>query len=151
VPALRTGSPIRLVSSLYHASVLPAVIVRRPQMSNLLDEIKVDINFVRSHTLQPKWYKALKVVLLVGFVVGYGHLFGFARTAVFLGSFLLLSLAVHLTYRAKTQRFQRSWLDFVVAEENGRPVARSIGKFYYAAIALNATLSVIVSQLLPLA
>jgi len=57
-------------------------------MSNLLDEIKVDVNLVRSHTLQPKWYKALKVVLLVGFVVGYGHLFGLARTAVFLGSFL---------------------------------------------------------------
>lgn len=84
-------------------------------MSNLLDEIRVDVNFVRSHTLQPKWYKALKVVLLVGFLAGYGRLFSLARTAVFLASFLLLSLAVHLTYRAQTQRFQRSWLDFVAA------------------------------------
>ena len=30
-------------------------------MTNLLDEIKVDLAFVRSHTLQPKWYKALKI------------------------------------------------------------------------------------------
>ncbi len=119
-------------------------------MGNLLEEIKLDVNFVRSHTLQPKWYKALKVVLLVGFVVGYGHWFGFARTAVFLASFLLLSLAVHLTYRAKTQRFRRSWLDFVVAEEDGKPVARSIGKCYYAAVVLNAIVSVVISQVLPL-
>jgi len=57
---------------------------------------------------------------------------------------------VHLTYRAKTQRFQRSWLDFVVAEENGKPVAKSIGAYYYAAVVLNAIVSVIVSQVLPL-
>lgn len=120
-------------------------------MSNLLDEIKVDVDFVRSHTLQPKWYKALKVVLLVGFLVGYGCLFGLARMAAFLVSFLLLSLVVHLIYRAETQRWQHSWLDFVVAEEDGKPVARSIGKFYYVAVVLNAILSVIISQLLPLA
>ena len=70
-------------------------------MSNLLEEIKLDVNFVKSHSLQPKWYKVLKVVMLAGFVVGYGYLFGLARTAVFLVSFLLLSLAVHLTYRAR--------------------------------------------------
>ena len=120
-------------------------------MSNVLDEIKVDVNFVRSHTLQPKWYKALKVVLLLGFLTGYSRLFGLARMAVFLVSFLLLSLAVHLIYRAGTRRWQRSWLDFVVAEENGGPVAQRIGKFYYAAVVLDATLSVIVSQALPLA
>jgi hypothetical protein len=119
-------------------------------MTNLLDEIKVDVNFVRSHALQPKWYKALKVVILVGFLVGYGCFFGLARMAVFLASFLLLSLLVHLIYRAKTQQWQRSWLDFVVAEENGKPVAKSIGKFYYSAIVLNALLSVIISQVLPM-
>ena len=30
-------------------------------MSDLLDKIKVDLAFFRSHTLQPKWYKALKL------------------------------------------------------------------------------------------
>lgn len=120
-------------------------------MSNLLDEIKVDVNFVRSHTLQPKWYKALKVVLLVGFLAGYSCLCGLARMAACLVCFLVLSLIVHLIYRARTQRWQRSWLDFVVAEENGKPVAQRIGKFYYAAIVFNAVLSVIISQALPLA
>jgi hypothetical protein len=119
-------------------------------MSNLLDEIKVDLAFVRSHTLQPNWYKALKVVILVGFLAGYSCLFGLARMAAFLASFLLLCLLIHLTYRAKTQRWQRSWLDFGVVEENGKPVAKSIGKFYYAAIVLNAVLSVVISQVLPL-
>ena len=120
-------------------------------MTNLRNEIKVDLNFIRSHTLQPKWYKALKVVILVGFLAGYGYLFGLARVAVFLGTFLLLSLIVHLIYRTKTQRWQRCWLDFVVVEERGKPVAKSIGKFYYAAIVLNAVLSVVISQSLPLA
>jgi len=119
-------------------------------MSNLLEEIKLDVNFVSSHTLQPKWYKALKVVILVGFLAGYGYLFGLARMAAFLVSFLLLSLVVHLIYRAKTQRFQRSWLDFVVAEEHGKLVAQSIGGCYYAAIVLNTILSVLISQALPL-
>jgi hypothetical protein len=115
-----------------------------------LEEIKVDVNFVRSHTLQPRWYKALKVVILVGALAGYGYLFGLARTAIFGASFLLLSLVVHLLYRAKTQRFQRSWLDFVVAVENDKIVAKSIGAYYYAAIVLNALLSVVISQVWPL-
>jgi hypothetical protein len=119
-------------------------------MSNLLDEIKVDVNFVRSHTLQPNWYKALKVVILAGFLTGYGGLFGLARMAAFCASFILLSLVVHLIYRARTQRWRRSWLDFVVAEENGKRVAQSIGKFYYAAVVLNAVLAMILSQALPL-
>ena len=38
----------------------------------------------------------------------------------------------------------------MVAEENGKRVAQSIGKFYYAAVVLNAALSVVLSQALPL-
>jgi hypothetical protein len=48
-------------------------------MTHLLEEIKLDVNFVKSHSLQPKWYKALKVVILVGFLAGYGYLFGALR------------------------------------------------------------------------
>ena len=119
-------------------------------MTHLLAEIKLDVNFVRSHSLQPQWYKVLKVLILVGFLMGYGYLFGLVRTAVFCASFFSLSFLVHLLYRAKTQRWQHSWLDFVVAEENGKRVAQSIGKFYYAAVVLNAALSVAISQALPL-
>ena len=56
----------------------------------------------------------------------------------------------HLSYRAKTQRWQHNWLDFVVAEENGKPVAQRTGKFCYAAVVLNAALAVAISQALPL-
>jgi hypothetical protein len=118
-------------------------------MTHLPEEIKHDVVFIKSHSLQPRWYKVLKVVILVGFLVGYGYLFGLARTAVFFASFLTLSFLVHLIYRAKTQRWQRSWLDFVIAEENGKIVAKSIGKYYYAAVVLNAILSVVISQALP--
>ena len=44
--ALRTGSPILLVGFLTHAPAFSAVIVHRPGMTNLLDEIKVDLAFV---------------------------------------------------------------------------------------------------------
>jgi hypothetical protein len=50
-----------LVGSLTPAPAFSAVIVQRPRMRSLLDEIKVDLAFVRSYTLQPKWYKTLKV------------------------------------------------------------------------------------------
>ena len=56
----------------------------------------------------------------------------------------------HLICRAKTQRWQHNWLDFVVAEENDKRVAQSIGKFYHAAVVLNAVLAVTLSQALPL-
>jgi protein-S-isoprenylcysteine O-methyltransferase Ste14 len=116
---------------------------------NLLEEIKYDLNFIKSHTLQPKWYKFLKVLILVGFLVGYWILFGFAKTIVFLAVFLFLSFLIHLLYRVKTNKFKRSWLDFVVVNEDNEIKAKSIGKYYYAAIVLNASIAVFISQVLP--
>ena len=117
---------------------------------NLLQEIKYDLNFIKSHSLQPKWYKFLKVFILVGFLVGYWRLFGFTKTKVFFAIFIFLSLFVHLLYRAKTNKFRRSWLDFVVVEEENEIKAKSIGKFYYMAIVLNASIAVFISQMFPL-
>ena len=117
-------------------------------MARLLQGIGEDLRFVRSHSLQPKWYKALKVFILLGFLLGYWSLFGLKRTAVFLFAFLLLSLGLHLLYRAGTHGWQRSWLDFVVAEQDGEIKPQRIGIFYYLAIVLNAALSVVASQLL---
>lgn len=117
-------------------------------MSKLLQEIKDDLAFIKSHTLQPQWYKALKIFILVGFLAGYYFLFGFMKTVIFFASFMLLMLLVHLVYRFKTQKFQKSWLDFIVAETDEGIKAKSIGKFYYAVIIFNALCSVIVSQLL---
>jgi hypothetical protein len=48
-------------------------------MSKLLDEIQLDLNFLKSHTLQPKRYKILKVFVLIGFMVGFCILFGWAE------------------------------------------------------------------------
>ena len=117
-------------------------------MARLLQGIGEDLRFVRSHSLQPPWYKTLKVFILLGFLLGYGSLFGLKRTAVFLTAFLLLSLGLHLLYRTGTHGWKRSWLDFVVAEQDGEIKPQRIGIFYYLAIILNAVLSIAASQLL---
>ena len=115
-------------------------------MSKFLEELKIDLRFVGSHTLQPRWYKLLKVALLAGFAVGYWLLFGVMKTVVFLAVFFLLSLLVHMIYRVKTDTWTRSWLDFVVVEGEGGPRPTRIGVYYYSAVVLNAVLSLIVSQ-----
>ena len=117
-------------------------------MSKFLEELKIDLRFVGSHTLQPRWYKLLKVFLLAGSLVGYWFLFGPMKTMVFLAVFFLLSLLVHLVYRAKTDTWKRSWLDFVVVEENGGPRPARIGAYYYSAVVLDAVIAVVVSQML---
>ena len=118
-------------------------------MTKLLEEIKYDASLIKSHTLQPKWYKILKVFVLIGFLTGYCYLFGLARTAVFAAIFFFSSLLVHLLYRIKTDKWKQSWLDFVVTEENGEMKPTSIGKFYYTAVVFNAILALIISQVVP--
>ncbi len=116
-------------------------------MTRLLDEIKDDLHFIKSHTLQPQWYKILKIFIVLGFLVGYCALFGISKTILFFAVFLFLSLLVHLIYRSKTNKWTRSWLDFKVVEENNEIRAESIGKCYYSAVVINAILSLVVSQI----
>lgn len=111
-------------------------------MPGLMREIKDDVDFVKSHTLQPKWYKVLKVFILLGFLAGYYALFGLTKTLVFAAVFLLLSLLLHLLYRTKTHKMTQSWLDFVVVD--GKP--SRIGPHYYVAIVINALIAGAVSQ-----
>lgn len=118
-------------------------------MTKLLEEIKVDARFIRSHTLQPQWFKVFKVFLLVGVIAGYAYFSGVTRTAVFVALFVFLMLLVHLLYRYKTDTWKQSWLDFVVVEESGEARPTSIGKFYYAAVIFNAVASAICSQSVP--
>ena len=117
-------------------------------MAQLLKEIKHDLSFIRSHTLQPQWYKVLKVFIILGFMAGYFYLFGLRKTLLFFAAFFSLALLVHFTYRIKTNRWTQSWLDFVVIEEDGERMADSIGKFYYLAIVVNAAISLAISQLM---
>jgi hypothetical protein len=117
-------------------------------MAKLLDEIKYDMSFIKSHTLQPQWFKVAKILILFGFLVGYTCLFGWMKTLLFFAVFVFLSFLVHLVYRFKTNKWKQSWLDFVVVEENGMMKTKRIGKFYYSAVALNAILSLVISQVL---
>jgi hypothetical protein len=117
-------------------------------MGKLLDEIKCDLTFVRSHTLQPGWYKLLKVFIVLAFLLVYYLLFGMLKTLLFFAVFILLSLVVHMLYRWKTEKYTKSWLDFIVVEEGGMKKPNRIGIFYYLAIVVNASVSILVSQVL---
>jgi hypothetical protein len=117
-------------------------------MSKLIDEIKYDLAFLKSHTLQPKWFKVAKAFLLLGFLGGYLWLFGLIKTLLFLGTFLFLMMIVHFTYRIKTKRYTRNWLDFSVSRPGENEPPPRIGKFYYPAILFNLVLSLTVSQVL---
>ncbi len=117
-------------------------------MSNLIDEIKYDLSYLKSHTLQPKWFKILKVFILFGVLVGYYFLFGWTATILFFVTFIFLMVVVHFAYRIKTNKYTTSWLDFVVIEEGNERKAKRIGKYYYSAILVNTIISLFVSQVL---
>jgi hypothetical protein len=117
-------------------------------MKKILNEILYDAKFIKGHTLQPQWYKILKVFLLLGLIVGYYLIFGGIRTLVFFGCFFGLSLVVHMAYRIKTKKFTQSWLDFKISDNNGQLKFQRIGIYYYMAVAINGVISLLISQLL---
>jgi len=117
-------------------------------LKRLLDGIQYDARFIRGHEVQPRWYKILKSFLLVAVLVGSLLWFGWKPTLTFFACFFFLCFLVHMLYRIKTERFTRTWLDFVVVEEHGQPKAKSIGKFYYSAVIVNAIISLLISRAL---
>ena len=117
-------------------------------MKKFMNEILHDAKFIKGHTLQPQWYKILKVFLLLGLIVGYYLILGGNRTLVFFGCFFGLSLVVHMVYRIKTNKFTQSWLDFKVAEKDDELEYQRIGPYYYMVVALNGIISLVISQLL---
>ena len=117
-------------------------------MTKLIKEIKYDLSYLKSHTLQPKWFKILKVFILLGVVIGYYFLFGLIATILFFVTFFSLMLIVHFTYRIKTKRYTTSWLDFVVIRDGKESKTKRIGKYYYSAVIVSAIISLIVSQVL---
>ncbi len=112
------------------------------------DEIRYDVHFVKSHTLQPRWYKIAKVFILIGFLTGYVLFFGWRKTLIFLAVFMILAAALHMLYRVKTKKFTQTWMDFVVIHEGGETRMKRIGIFYYSCISLFAVMAVGVSQVL---
>jgi hypothetical protein len=118
-------------------------------MKKILSEIKYDAEFIRGHTLQPQWYKILKVFLLLGILGGYFALFGGWKTLVFCGIFFGLSTVLHLVYRIKTRKFTQTWLDFVVHEDDqGQRTYQRIGAYYYLAVSFFLITAIIFSQIL---
>jgi hypothetical protein len=117
-------------------------------MKKIWAEIKFDAEFIRGHTLQPQWYKILKVFLLLGGLAGYYFLFGGKKTLIFSLVFFGLASLLHLIYRTKTQKFTRSWLGFVVTEVDGQPHYQPIGKFYYLAVLSCLIIAITLSQVL---
>jgi len=115
-------------------------------MSNPLKEIKDDASFIKSHTLQPQWYKILKVFLILGFLGTHLFLYDSRKTLIFSGLFFSLSLVVHMLYRIKTEKFTTSWLDFNISEKNGQIEYERIGIYYYSFILINIVLSLIVAH-----
>ena len=88
-------------------------------MEKILNQIKYDLEFMRSHTLQPKWFKILKVFILLGVFIRCFFLFGLPETILFIATFVTLMLVVHFSYRKKTNGYTTSWLDFVVIDRSG--------------------------------
>ncbi len=117
-------------------------------MKKFLEEVKFDAAFIKGHTLQPQWYKVLKVFLILGFLVGYFMLFGSAKTLIFCGVFFGLSLILHMAYRINTKKYTQSWLDFKVEEKDGQLTYHRIGVYYYLIVAANGIIAFALSQIL---
>ena len=117
-------------------------------MKRLLEEIKFDAEFIKGHTLQPKWYKILKVFIILGFIAGFFFLFGGKKTLLFCGLFFSLSLILHMVYRTNTKKYTQSWLDFKVTGKDGQLEYQRIGIYYYLAVAINGIVSFVISQLI---
>jgi hypothetical protein len=117
-------------------------------MGKLKNEVVYDIHFIKGHKLQPVWFKVLKIFILLGAFIGYAFLFGLLKTIIFGIIFLSLSMFIHFIYRLKTDKFTKTWLDFIVQDVNGKNIPISIGKFYYSAVIMNVLIAFILSQLL---
>jgi hypothetical protein len=117
-------------------------------MKKQVEEIKYDLSYLKSHTLQPRWFKLLKLFILLGVLIGYYFLFGLKATILFFATFFSLMLTVHFVYRKKTHKYTTSWLDFVVIHEGEELKMKRIGKYYYSAVIVSAIIALIVSQIL---
>ena len=117
-------------------------------MKKFIDEIKFDAAFIRGHTLQPQWYKVLKLFLLAGFLIGFFFLFGIRSLLIFCVIFFGLALCIHMAYRINTKRYTQSWLDFKVEEVDGKLVYQRIGVYYYLAVISSLVIAFLASQLL---
>ena len=111
-------------------------------------EIKKDIEFLKKHTLQPKWWKITKVFVLLGSLVLIYFIFGIIKTIIWISIIIVLATIVHFTYRIKTHTYTKSWMDFKVKEVEGRRTFERIGLFYYSLVVFIFLIATVVILLL---
>ena len=102
----------------------------------MIKEIKKDISFIRNHKLQPKWFKILKVFLLLSVVVLFMFILGIIESIIWFLSFLFLGVMIHVLYRKKTSVFTKSWMDFRVIKKDEGLEYKRIGIVYYSLVFL---------------
>lgn len=98
--------------------------------------IKTDVNFLRTHTTQPEWWKIAKIFVLLSAVIAAGFVFNVWKAAVWFGIIVALTAVMHFTYRSKTHVYTKSWMDFKVKEVDGKLVYGRIGYMYYPLVAV---------------
>ncbi len=102
----------------------------------IIKEIKKDIDFLRKHTLQPVWWKIVKVFILFAAILTIWKIFGILEAIIWFSIIIILGLIVHFTYRIKTHTYKKSWLDFKVKEIDSTLTYERIGLLYYSLVIL---------------
>ena len=115
----------------------------------IIKEIKKDINFLKKHTLQPAWWKIIKIFILLGSLTIIFFIFGILKTIIWFSIVLILGLIIHFIYRIKTHTYTKSWVDFKVKEREGKISYDRIGFLYYTLVVimfLIATITILLIQ-----
>ena len=110
----------------------------------LKDEIKTDVEFLKKHDLQPKWWKLGKIFVLAGIVAALVVVFDWMSALVWFGTVLVCMGGVHFMYRIKTKKYTAAWADFRVDPGDRR---RRFGMLYYPLVAGSFTLAFVVMML----
>ncbi len=108
------------------------------------DEMKKDIEFLKKHTLQPKWWKITKIFILLGSLIVIYSIFGIIKTIIWFSIILALATIVHLIYRVNTNTYTKTWMDFKVVEIDGKRTYGRIGFLYYTLVAFIFLIATIV-------
>ncbi len=110
----------------------------------LKDEIKTDVEFLKRHDLQPRWWKMIKVFVLAGIVAVMVIIFDWMAALVWFGVVLVCMGGVHFMYRIKTKKYTVAWADFRVDLKDKK---RKFGLLYYPLVAGSFALGIVVMML----
>jgi hypothetical protein len=100
------------------------------------DNLKEDIEFLKGHTLQPEWWKAAKIFLLLACLLSIYFTLGIVKAIIWIAIVIVSATMVHFTYRIKTRFYTRSWMDFKTKEIDGIRTYGRIGFLYYSLVLL---------------